>query len=124
VEEQLKTFCLSGGWRLRTVHEEESARMVRKDSARGRAREKNYGRECPGACLEKMTLRRYSYSMVKTCKTLFRDFINYYPTRPVEEITGMEILACLRFLVRERGISGSCQNQVINAIRFCYGQEP
>ncbi len=122
VEEQLKAFCARMNWQLRRVAEPESAHLVRKDSPEGKAKEKFSGREVPDAYLEKLTLRRYSWSTVKTYKTLFRDFINYYPTRPVDEITEKEILAYLRFLVQERGISGSYQNQVINAIKFYYEQ--
>jgi len=53
-------------------------------------------------------------------KRLFEEFINYYPTRPVEEITEAEIIAYLRYLVTERVVSHSYQNSAINAIKFYY----
>lgn len=81
-----------------------------------------YFREVPESYLEKLTLKRYSYQTVKSYRNFFKEFINYYHARPIDEITEKEILAYLRYLVQERAVSTSYQNQAINAIKFYYEQ--
>jgi site-specific recombinase XerD len=81
-----------------------------------------YYRQVPETYIEKLILKRYSYHTIKTYKNLFKEFINYYHTRPIDEITEKEILAYLRYLVAERAVSLSYQNQAINAIKFYYEQ--
>lgn len=72
---------------------------------------KEHWRDVPESFISKLILRRYSYGTMKTYKHLFREFINYYPTRPIDEITEAEIIAYLRHLVQERAVSVSYQNQ-------------
>ncbi len=57
--------------------------------------------------VEKLTLLCYSYKKIKSYKNLFKEFINYYHSRPTNEITEGEILAYLRYLVQERAVSPS-----------------
>ncbi|MDO9154185.1 MAG: phage integrase N-terminal SAM-like domain-containing protein [Paludibacter sp.] len=47
---------------------------------------------------------------------LFEEFLNYYPTKNAHDITEEEIISFLRYLVNDRKISTSYQNQSINAI--------
>ncbi|QHT66181.1 tyrosine-type recombinase/integrase [Rhodocytophaga rosea] len=117
VLEQLKEFCQSKKWSFEEKQDER--RSLRKPA---KTIPKEHWREVPESFLSKLTLRRYSYKTIKVYKKLFREFINYYPTRPIDEITEGEILTYLRYLVSERAVSGSYQNQAINAIKFYYEQ--
>ena len=79
----------------------------------------NY-RTCPDAMLQKLEIMRYSPHTIVSYKMLFEEFINYYTTRAIDDITEPEIIAFILYLVKERGISTSYQNQAINAIKFYY----
>jgi site-specific recombinase XerD len=48
------------------------------------------------------------------------EFINYYSGKEMEQITQADIISYQRYLVEERQISVSYQNQSINAIKFYY----
>jgi len=72
----------------------------------------------PDKYLEKLKLIRYSENTIHTYCNAFKEFINYYSTRKVEDITEVEIKSYLRYLVEQRCISTSYQNQAINAINF------
>lgn len=71
---------------------------------------------CPKAYTEKLKELRYSVNTQNVYTDLFEEFINYYPEKQSEEITEEEIISFLRYLVNERKISTSYQNQSINAI--------
>jgi integrase/recombinase XerD len=75
---------------------------------------------CPDAMLQKLQVMRYSPSTLLVYKHAFEEFINYYPAKKIDDITEPEIVAYTHYLVRERGISASTQNQAINAIKFYY----
>jgi site-specific recombinase XerD len=77
-------------------------------------------RTCPDKMLEKLEIMRYSPKTIETYKQCFEEFINYYPAKKIDDITEPEIIAYTRYLVQERGISASAQNQAINAIKFYY----
>jgi site-specific recombinase XerD len=79
----------------------------------------NY-RTWPDVMLEKMEVMRYSPSTIEVYRQSFEEFINYYNTKKIDDITEPEIIAYTRYLVQERGISASSQNQAINAIKFYY----
>ena len=79
----------------------------------------NYLR-CPKEYTEKLKELRYSENTMRVYTDLFEEFLNYYPLKNVEEITEEEIVAFLRYLVNDRKISTSYQNQSINAIKFYY----
>ena len=83
---------------------------------------KNYinDREIPKEYTDKLILKRYSENTQRTYKTAFADFINYYKTKALDEITDQEIKDYLMYLVEKRKVSASFQNQVINAIKFYY----
>ena len=63
---------------------------------------------------------RYAESTIKTYKQTFEEFVNFYGNETLEEISEEKIINYLRYLVNERKISLSVQNQAINAIKFYY----
>lgn len=79
----------------------------------------NY-RSCPDEFILKLKELRYSEHTVKTYKALFEEFINYYHTFDINQIDESMITAFLRYLVIERKVSTSFQNQAINAVKFYY----
>jgi len=79
----------------------------------------NYLR-CPKEYTEKLKELRYSINTLHVYTDLFEEFINYYPDKAAPEITEEEIIAFLRYLVNDRRVSTSYQNQSINAIKFYY----
>jgi len=79
----------------------------------------NY-RECPTEMILKLKEMRYSEKTIKTYKGLFEEFINYYHKYDINKIDESQIISFLRFLVMERKVSTSYQNQSINAIKFYY----
>jgi len=113
---EIQTFA--AGKRLKFSYEEEEAgepgvkRISRFDIA-------NY-RNCPEEMVLKLKELRYSINTVKTYKGLFEEFINYYHQFDINAITEHQIITFLRFLVMERKVSSSYQNQSINAIKFYY----
>lgn len=112
----LEDFCTTEGM---TLQWEEG---VKKGALRPRPQKfeiTNY-RACPDAMIEKLETMRYSARTIETYKQLFEEFINYYPAKKIDEITEPEIVAYVRYLVQERGIGSSYQNQAINAIKFYY----
>lgn len=80
---------------------------------------KNF-RECPAEYLAKLKELRYSQNTLDTYKHMFEEFINYYADTEIDAITDTMIVDFLRYLVNERNISGSYQNQSINAIKFYF----
>ena len=75
---------------------------------------------CPKAYTEKLKELRYSINTQHVYTDLFEEFINYYPDEAPDNISEEEIIAFLRYLVNERKISTSYQNQSINSIKFYY----
>jgi integrase/recombinase XerD len=79
----------------------------------------NY-RSCPKEYILKLNELRYSKNTIKTYKGLFEEFINYYHKFDIDLIDEKMIIAFLQYLVIDRKISLSYQNQSINAIKFYY----
>jgi site-specific recombinase XerD len=77
-------------------------------------------RICPDEYISKLKELRYSQNTLDTYKHMFEEFINHYPDTQIQEITDTMIIDFLRYLVNERNISGSYQNQSINAIKFYF----
>ncbi|MHB9057190.1 MAG: site-specific tyrosine recombinase/integron integrase [Paludibacteraceae bacterium] len=75
---------------------------------------------CPKEYTDKLKELRYSVNTLNVYTDLFEEFINFYPTKNAQDISEEEIIAFLRYLVNERKISTSYQNQSINAIKFYY----
>lgn len=74
----------------------------------------------PETYLAKLRELRYSQNTIDSYTYMFREFINYYPDKELEDITEEEIVLYLQYLVTERNVSTSYQNQAINAIKFYY----
>ena len=79
----------------------------------------NY-RTCPAEMIDKLKELRYSKHTIASYSDLFEEFLNYYDTTDLKEITETMIIEFLRYLVNERRVSTSYQNQSINAIKFYY----
>lgn len=79
----------------------------------------NY-KTCPDEMTDKLKELRYSESTIRTYKALFEEFINFYHKTDIGKIDEKMIIAFLRYLVTERKVSSSYQNQSINAIKFYY----
>jgi integrase/recombinase XerD len=79
----------------------------------------NY-RPCPENMLLKLQELRYSEGTIKAYKSLFEEFINHYPTTEIDKIDEPKIIAFCQYLVIDRKVSASHQNQAINAIKFYY----
>ncbi len=79
----------------------------------------NY-RDCPEEMILKLTELRYSDKTIKTYKGLFEEFINHYHKIDIDKIEEPQIIGFLRYLVMNRKVSISYQNQAINAIKFYY----
>ena len=80
---------------------------------------KNF-RVCPAEYIAKLNELRYSKNTIDTYKHMFEEFINHFPDTEIYDITDEMIIDFLRYLVKERNISGSYQNQSINAIKFYF----
>ena len=117
VRADIETFCQDHGWKLH-FHKETVTQGKPKLSKNEVV---NY-RSCPTAMIDKLQLKRYSSSTIRTYTNMFEEFLNYYPRLAPEEITEKEIIAFLRYLVEERKVSTSYQNQAINAIKYYYEQ--
>jgi len=77
-------------------------------------------RDCPAEYIAKLKELRYSKNTLDTYKHMFEEFINHFPETEIVDITDDMIIDFLRYLVNERNISGSYQNQSINSIKFFY----
>lgn len=79
----------------------------------------NY-RHCPENMILKLKELRYSDQTIKTYKSVMEEFINHYPSIEIDKIDEPKIIAFCQYLVIDRKVSASYQNQAINAIKFYY----
>jgi len=79
----------------------------------------NY-KECPTEYIEKLNELRYSRNTIKTYTSLFEEFINFHNKKDITTLGQLEAVEFVRYLVSERKVSISYQNQAINAIKFYY----
>ena len=77
-------------------------------------------KRCPDEYMIKLRELRYSENTLKTYVNSFQEFINYYKEIVPEKIDERMIIDFLRYLVLDRKVSSSYQNQAINAIKFYY----
>ena len=77
-------------------------------------------RLCPEEYIEKLHELRYSKQTIKTYTSLFEEFINYFNKFDISNIDESKIKSFMRYLVTERKVSVSYQNQAINAVKFYY----
>lgn len=66
-----------------------------------------------------ITLKQYSYHTLKSYRSAFRKYLFFYNDKNPTTLTKEDILTYLHYLVKEKGISETAQNTVINAIK-CY----
>ncbi len=66
-----------------------------------------------------ITLKQYSYHTLKNYRSAFSKYLFYYNEKDPKTLTKEDILQYLHYLVKEKGISESAQNTMINAIK-CY----
>ena len=67
---------------------------------------------------ECLTLKRYSWRTVKTYKNCFRQFIRHYNDIKSSQITRRQIDEYILYLIREKRLSESHQNQVERLWKF------
>jgi len=79
----------------------------------------NY-RRCPEEYRRKLSELRYSENTSRTYCSLFEEFINYYHKSDIQQIDERMIIVFLQYLVIDRKVSPSYQNQSINAIKFFF----
>lgn len=79
----------------------------------------NY-RQCPLEMILQMKEKRYSERTITVYAGMFTEFINYFHKYDIDTINEAQIKTFLRYLVMERKVSTSYQNQAINAIKFYY----
>lgn len=76
---------------------------------------------------EQLLLQRYSFNTIKSYKSLFAQFLLYFPDKELSQIDKAEIIKFILESCQIRAWSDSTQNQAINAIKFYYekvlGQE-
>jgi site-specific recombinase XerD len=101
------------------LYEEEKIRQEDKVKRISRFDIANY-RSCPDEYVRKLKELRYTPKTIKTYPSMFEEFINYYNTHDIKLIDDKQIIAFLQYLVIDRKVSPSYQNQSINAIKFYY----
>ncbi len=74
----------------------------------------------PKGYVELLEQKRYSKSTLSTYSAYFKDFIYYFNDRDLTTIQTEEINNYILSLIKVSNISGSEQNQRINAIKFYY----
>ncbi len=112
---EVKTIAESYGLNY-IYHEEKKLKIIPRTS---KYDIKNY-RTCPQNFMDKLRELRYSQNTLDVYSDMFEEFINYYEETAIDDITEPMIMDFLRYLVTERHVSTSYQNQSINAIKFYY----
>ena len=112
---ELKTLALENA--LSFTYQDEQKQQIKPRKSRYDI--DNY-RTCPTEMIEKLKELRYSKHTIASYSDLFEEFLNYYENVEPEAITETMIIEFLRYLVNERRVSTSYQNQSINAIKFYY----
>lgn len=69
---------------------------------------------------EQLMLERKAYATIRTYKQHFLDFMRYYPDIAVKDISERQIRDYILYLIKEKRVSASTQNQVINAVKAYY----
>ncbi|MEQ8304742.1 MAG: tyrosine-type recombinase/integrase [Cyclobacteriaceae bacterium] len=74
---------------------------------------------CPPEYLQKLQLKRYANSTIRTYVHCFERYLNHYKTEDVTSLNEKHIRAFMS-LQAENGMSNSYLNQMVNAIKFYY----
>ena len=84
--------------------------------------QKRYAGIIPEEFTKTLTLKNYSHNTIRTYKAMLAGFLEFYSGKDPMHITEEEIREYLLFLIQEKDVSLSYQNQAINAIKFYYEQ--
>lgn len=76
-------------------------------------------RTCPNAYVQKLELKKYSNSTLKSYVNCFEHFINHYKNIALENLNEADIRNYLKILI-QKDRSNSYINQSINSIKFYY----
>ena len=76
----------------------------------------------PDEFIKTLTLKNYAKNTIRTYRTMLQEYLEYYRKLDPEKITGEQIREYLLYLIEQRDVSISYQNQSINAIKFYYEQ--
>ena len=76
-------------------------------------------RACPKEYFQKLELKRYSSSTIRTYVGCFEKFINHYKQRDINALNENDIREYLSFLIK-KGSSNSYVNQAVNSIKFYF----
>ncbi len=113
---QLELFCLEQCWTYKYLEDikylNQKPRLKPEDVPNFRKIPKEYS--------DKLVLLRYSLNTIRTYENCFSEFINYWNTKELVSIDQADIQRYLLYLVQDRQVSSSYQNQAINAIKFYY----
>ena len=90
---------------------------ARKAKAKSHPKEQT---DVPAGYREMLEQKRYSMNTQKIYISYMRDFANMFHKFDLKDVTKDQINRYILWLIREKGISASQQNQRINAIKFYY----
>lgn len=76
--------------------------------------------QLPKGFKEQLILKRYSQNTVKTYCSCLLKFKGHFKGQDIDSLSKEEIKTFLLYLVQEKKVSPSTQNQYINAIKFYY----
>jgi site-specific recombinase XerD len=74
---------------------------------------------CPESFLDKLEIKRYANNTVRTYVSCFERFINYYPSKAIDDLNENDVRHYILTLV-QKNWSNSYINQSINSIKFYY----
>lgn len=98
-----------------------NAQAVDLSSLKSKAALVSNDESCPQEYIDLLETKRYSINTARTYIGLFSEFIRYFKGMSLKEINENDIKQYMLTIVKT-GKSLSCQNQVINAIKFYYEQ--
>lgn len=75
---------------------------------------------CPADFIDLLTRKRYSESTIRNYSAQLVFFLRYFSDRSIDSLGETEIRAYMQYLIKERNVSISTQNVVINSIKFYY----
>lgn len=76
--------------------------------------------ECPEDYISLLTRKRYSEATIQNYTSQFILFLSFYKDRSLAELHDEHIRRYMHYLITEKKVSPSTQNQAINAIKFYY----
>jgi site-specific recombinase XerD len=76
-------------------------------------------RLCPALYLDKLEIKRYSNNTVKSYVSAFERFINYFRSKPIDDLDELDIRTYIKYLIQTNS-SNSYVNLSINSIKFYY----